>query len=866
VSARPAPGTGPAVARAHALAAAAAGALLHLLVQGGALAGAEPWVRLTLAFVARVLVPGAGLAALLGPPPGGAWLAGGWAFGFGVAWNAAWVLALHAAGRPFTDALAWGPLTAALPWLLCAGWPRPAAGGAALDRRVAVAVLLAAAFACLHNARFGPAMGLSSDSPDHIGTLRRMLESGALFPQDAFFRDAGPLGADPRKGVWHAEVALLTRAARLDPVESWTLLTALVVPFLVLNTAALGFLVRGSTGAAIAAWAVVLTYGASLAQSPIRQAVFGSRVGDQLAVATTVAVLADLGARGARTRLAAVVLGFGAAAAHVFSGIHFALVFGALGLGLLVRDRRVGPVARRLVLTVVAVAAACGPLLAFRAAQSYGRPNVIHAEPQGLLWLADGVPVVSFGQLWAWMGPAWVLVPLAWPLLWRRARAHTPALFLLTTSVAVLGLMYNPLAVGPLVPRVGYLLMRLIWLVPFAALLAWLLPELLASLRASRTAAGRVVWAAALGMAAVTLAPALFDAVAAVRTPQVVVGADRAADARRWSDAFDGLRRGLGPGAVVLSDPATSYAIPMLTGLHVVTLVDQHASPNDTLALDRILDARDALDPHATWDRTRAVVRRFGVTAIALNDRFTSVPRLDYWAPNPRWFRAARARLDAHPEAFEPVHDTGDFVAYRVRPAALDTLSAPPSPRPYVESWRPGRHPVGRALGPRLPVLLGARFAPRVAAPGDTVRGVILWRAPERLPAGSYTAAVRFDRALPGGAEPPAWARKPVRKLLERARGERYRFRADHLPTDGAYGVDLWRADEVVHDSVTVMVPRDVADGDYRIEVGLRREPHLGNLHLRDYFSDRDRFSGPAVGRLAVRRARGADGGGDVRH
>jgi hypothetical protein len=84
----------------------------------------------------------------------------------------------------------------------------------------------------------------------------------------------------------------------------------------------------------------------------------------------------------------------------------------------------------------------------------------------------------------------------------------------------------------------------------------------------------------------------------------------------------------------------------MLTRHYVVTLMDQHSSPNDSLALTRILDARDALDPWGSWARMREVVTRYGVDAIVLNDRITEPLMFDYWSPNHEWFVAARARLD----------------------------------------------------------------------------------------------------------------------------------------------------------------------------------------------------------------------------
>jgi hypothetical protein len=310
-------------------------------------------------------------------------------------------------------------------------------------------------------------------------------------------------------------------------------------------------------------------------------------------------------------------------------------------------------------------------------------------------------------------------------------------------------------------------------------------------------------------------------------------------------------------GSVVLTDPATSYGVPMVTGHYVVSLVDQHSSPSDPDALRRLLDARDALDPNASWERTREVVRRYGVDAIALNGRFDSAPRFSYWAPSRDWYAAARARLDRRPDAFERLYDAAGFTVYRVRQAALDTLSEPPARRPYVVAFERGRFPVARSTGADSPALHRLVLAPRVVAPGDTVRGMAEWRSLAPLPPGSYRVAVRFDRALPAGFTPPAALAKPARKVLERMRRELYRFRADHLPTGGAYGVDLWRPDEVVRDSFAVWIPNTAAEGDYAVEIKIYRTPHYPNLRLSDYFLDRDYFSGVRAGTIRVMRGRG---------
>src|SRR5262245_31008173 len=180
------------------------------------------------------------------------------------------------------------------------------------------------------------------------------------------------------------------------------------------------------------------------------------------------------------------------------------------------------------------------------------------------------------------------------------------------------------------------------------------------------------------------------------------------------------MERRLPEDTVVLSDPATSYSIPMLTPFWVTALVDQHSSPNDSLALARILDARDALDPYASWERTASVVRRWGATAIALNGRFANPPDLDYWGPSAEWCRRARARLDRAPAAFERVYDRDRFTIYLVHRSALDALRDGAAARPGVRAVLAADH--GRAIGAGLPEVVSMTLG-SAAARRDTLAG-----------------------------------------------------------------------------------------------------------------------------------------------
>jgi hypothetical protein len=842
------------------------GLAVHAALVIGALGALPPGARVVLAFLVLILLPGHAWVAWGARPPGHAWLASGWALGFGVAWLAGQVLVTRALGLPFTVLAMWSLPSTALLWAFVLWRTRGRAADAAVPAaptearwpRVAlVAILLAVAVGAWHAARLGPSLSFVSDSPDHIGTIRRMLASGDAFPRDAFFKNAGAAGADPRKGLWHSCVALIARLAAADPVITWRWLPACLVPLFLINAAVFGFLLRGPPAAAVAAWALLITYGGSLATDYLREAVYATKVGDQLALATAAAVLADLDQPSRRFRLAAVGLALGALAAHVYYAIQFAMVFSALGVGLLVADRGWSRRVGRLAGTSAALGLAGLPYLAWRWSASYAPNNIIHTQPQGLLWLTERLPIVSIGVLWDWLGIAWVLFPLAAAWLWQAGRRQPAVLYLLTAPAAVALVIFNPVAVAALQPRLGYLLMRMVWMMPLAGLLAWTLTGLAQGLRH-----GPRRLPSAFGLAGVLAlcASPLGDAADVLAHPARVARAEARTSPLRWADAMAWMDAHLPPGSVVLSDVATSYSVPMLTRHYVVTLMDQHSSPNDSMALTRILDARDALDPWASWARMREVVARYGVDAVVLNDRIAEPPMFDYWSPNHEWFVAARARLDGVPAAFERVYDSGDFAVYRVHRTALDTVARPVPPRPYVVRWQTGQWSLGRPIDPDMPAICQFGLSPREASPGDTLMAVADWRVHEPLPPGSYTVALRFDRVTRHQPQPPAIIAKPLRKIIERIRGERYRFRADHLPVGGAYGVDLWRPEQVVRDTFMVAVPRDVAEGDYVVRIRMLKQPHYHNVHLRDYFFEDDYYAGMKMGSLRLNRVPPAGG------
>ena len=829
--------------------------LVQLALRHGLLGSLPESLRLTLAFSALVLLPGYAFVRLGARPNESGAFVPVWALGMGVAWNALLILATRMSGARFTVLLDWSPAITLALWLLVGVLPRRRANrdtpptparlrGAALGL-----VLVAAALAAFHAGRMGAPVYYSSDSPDHIATIRRMLISGDAFPRDAFFRDAGPGGADPRKGLWHPQVALICALAHVDPADGWRKLPVAIAPLFILNAAWFGWLSAQGAGAALFAWLELIVLAGAINWCPLRKADFATFLGDQLALGCAIAVLSDAGRPSRAARWTAIGIGLGAIACHVFAALQFALVFTALAVALAIRERSVRGPSWRVMRTALTLGLISLPYLLWRVHQSGPPVNIIHTEPQGLLYVTDRIQVVSIGVLWDWMGILWVLFPISWWWLWREGKRDPAALYAFATSIAVALVIFDPPVVALLAPKLGYLLMRLIWMVPVAPLIGWLTLALMRAIRSGAHRAPAVVALAALGL---SLAPTARDAAATFLNPEPIIEVDRDESPFRWREAMTWLDTRLPPGQVVLSDPATSYGIPMLTRQYVVTLVDQHSSPSDSTALTRLLDARDALDPYGSWERTRQVIKRWGATMIVINSDFSSTPHFAYWEPSVEWAEAARARFDSAPAAFERLADIRGFTIYRIHPQALDTLSSPPLPRPFVVPFVSGRFPIAHRYDDRAPAILDLRLWPQRASRGDSLTGVAEWRALRPLPPGSYAVAVRFDRPLPGGFEPPGLLAKPARKLLEKLNHERYRFRRDYLPVEGAYGVDLWRPDQVVRDTFGMRIPGDVAPGWYRVQIRMVRQPIYPMLRLSDYFFDHDYFSGVETGTLEV--------------
>ena len=831
---------------------AAGAAIVAAFAASCAGAPIPPFLRLLVAVVATTFWPGAMLLRFFlvereVEAPGR--FAKSFVLGLGLACATAW--AAHAFGFDFAVALVGLPLLGLglacvrpslpveraeprglLPWTLLAAWI------------LAIAVLVGS---------LGAPLMTDTDSLDHIGTVRRIADTRVVFPTDAFFSDAGPHGADPRKGLYHAWVAMIVRGGHVDPVFAWRWLPAVLVPVLLAAVAAFTLAVTGSRmSALVAAVLFPLLYAGGLGGTELRETVYSTRVGEIAALLAAAALVRLVGHGGGRRLLLWIGLAWTALAIHVWHALYFALAFGVFAAGA-VLVRRDATTLRRFLLAFAGLALPAVPYLVDRASQAYGPQNAIHTEPQGLFFLAPGLFTVDPQPLWSWNGFGLVVALAAAPWFWSRRRESFGAIYLALVPWAVVAIVLNPLVLPLAHAKLGYLTMRLIWIVPVVPIVATVVTAL-GACAVRGTGRARAAAAAGLAACALWLLPQVGQAVSLVTERQALRAREASRGAEPYADVLAWLKTAYPGPRVILSDPATSYTIPAYTGHYVVTLLDQHSSPNDPRALDRILASRDVLSPFVGPRRTLELLRAWGADAIVVNQRSDDPVVFDYWSVSPALYAATRAKFAAHPRWYRPVLELERATVYELTPAA----KAGPLPAADEPPRRGGPSadtlPAAKGGGADGRIVFHGAATDRAAyAPGDTVRVVSRWSAgSEPIPAGSWTIFVRLDaHGYEGPLYSPAW-QKPYRKAMERLRGRKWRVRESHRVLNGVWSPDQWRPGEVVVDSTMIVLPADVAPGRWGLTVRMTRLPHYPNTNLKDYLSDDDLFGGPVVATVDI--------------
>lgn len=713
----------------------------------------------------------------------------------------------------------------------------------ARDRRFLVALALLIAMAGIGVLIVGPPLEITTDTIDHAGYVAEIARTGDPFPTTAIYWNPGEDGKDFRKALLHCVYGFTARhtgAAPIDVLNAYGSFL-LVVMALVVYTTARALFKRHRLPAVIATVIFLVGTDWGVGHFLVRAAFYPNRFGAAFLLLFIMAAV-EYVHRGPKTALRwCTAYAFAATAIHVQYAV---IVPAAAGVLVLWRTcspcRTWGEHLARSSRVVFAGVAGAAPFAVYRYFTAY-RSNPLHEQVQSAVFVTDRWFIIDPARLWQTFGPVGIAALVCIGPLWRKRRDIPGVGYAMAALVTFLTIELVPFFLTPLYAVLKYLVFRLDVIVPF-----YLLPAYFIATRPPRARLAMV--AVLVALAAVVLPLARHSAFS-----PAALSSERRNGPDRWARGLVQLAGVLPRGSIVASDPVTSYLMSAFTPYYVVCTLDQHAPPNDLHVEERMAAARDIVSPFTTAREKEALIEAHNVTHVVVNETLPENLILNYWTLEPGAAQDAEETFRSLRYEFETIPLSDGLTAFRWKhDERLSTLPRP-VPRPVVEALPSSARLIGVRAGAATlegVVLHGAGILP---AGGELVLD-LYWSRDRELPPGTYVVTIRFDKkelALPfdGGPFP-----KLMRKIVERWKGERYRFRADHMIEGGLFAPDAWRMGDLVEDAVRIGVPGDIAPGRYRVEAKMLRVANQPNHRLRDYFFDDDTYTGVAIGEVTIRR------------
>lgn len=690
--------------------------------------------------------------------------------------------------------------------------------------------------------RTGGTVGQSFDSLDHLAYMKSVLQGHAALPAREFYREVTSGAIDLRKGFLHAPMAVTAALSGLDLPGWWRVWPAFAGPcvtacFYTLAAA----LLPGAGPALLATLLFGLFYGGP-GTAFFLKAGYPNKTADALVWLAWAASAQDLRRAPERPLLPAPAWLLGGALVHVFAAVPWFLAWGSFVCVSAMAPRYrtlAGGAARTLGWALLL----CVPLLAWRYMISYAPVNPMHTQPGGFLVLGSGYVLEPMSWL-ATLGHATWLSVLASPF-YLASQPRPERLLACVALWAPILLLFNPVLVPMVAPKLGYLLIRLFPApVALCVLAGWIADQgetLAGMIAGSRPRAAVWLTAAVLFMAG--------DARKAVAGyGPAAMAVERENSHSRWQQSLDFLNSRYPESRVIASDAMTSYGLAGLTRHDVVATLNQHSSPSDSQALVRMQAAFDILSPGAGPRRTAAALRRYGVDLVFLNQTYER-PRLDYMAfLDPADYPAALEKFRSEPRLFREVFRAPGQYVFEVNRAALGAYAQLPE-----ASW-PDTAPAAGAFEVELggsTTLAGARLRPRETPAGSELELTCLMRRRAELAPGErLMAQVSLVTSVPGPWRglPPRWQR-----LLAQRRDHRLYRLNYYLPVGGSRGgPEYWPLDRWVASRFQLHVPGGAAAGSYILRMRIEPQRFIPNVSARYYLEDDDDTPGGALDSVRV--------------
>lgn len=700
-------------------------------------------------------------------------------------------------------------------------------------------VAIAAALALLALTQ-PPRFDYHQDSFDHIGYIRHIASENKLTPAGVLAAPVDSGGGtkdDPRKGTLHPIVALAARVSAVDPMDAWRAVPAVFFPlaFLSFLWFCTVFLPRQPL-----VWGCVFTFllfqgGAGL----LHGLEFANGQGVWLVYYWTLVPLSlrAVAGGGRRDLWAAMVLFMGGAFMHIGVVTHVSVLLATL----LLFHRWLHLEFRALARLCAWAGVVAAVVLAWKLATSVGHANEIHLHRQGVLYVTQRWFIASPIEVLRQNGLVFFGGMVMLPFLLFAARRHPGVRLQLAFAVIPSVVCFFPPLVALLYDHVTYMLFRVILNIPaFAAVVTAIYLLVVWSRRRGvavriATAVVLLLWFELFFVPGVAAVGRSFEARSAER--------DREAPLERHRDVIEYLRN-RPPGVVVVSDPATSYLLSAATEHRFVAVLEQHANPNDPYAFDRLAAVRDVLSPYVYLSEAVEACERFDVDVVVINGRLRddSPGFLSAWSPS--LYEAARARMRELETRFVPGYESEEVTVLFYNRGDVPHDDWIPEDSPLLVGPRNLPHCTVRAPGDAF-YITEFGISPERALPGETVEVTVGYEVPEPVPAGlPYVIHIRFDHHSIALARDGSFFDKQVRRFRERRGGYLLRYRLDHRPFNGIYPVSQWPTAVLFYEKIPVKLPPALKPGTYAVELNIEKQSLLPNFVLRDFFYNRDHYSG----------------------
>lgn len=759
----------------------------------------------------------------------------------------------------------------------------------------AIAIIAAAGIALTLE---GGSLGYIHDSLDFVAFVRRMLLTDRIDLVSAAYEDVSGMTADPRRGAFHVGAAILCRLSGVAPDEMWRRLPAFLAPMALWTFFATFRRVLQSGALALGALVLLILSSYLNNDHFLNNLAYASRLGWVYSWVGLWAVALYLDAERwygtpsddwspphSRSRVerwvpcglvmlgAPILLGV-----HLLSSLQYLVALGALCWSWAFLTAEPRPVRRTLGWLPLGALALLAPFLALQVSRSYSTANPLFDHPQGLLYLWDRIAILGPDPLINWFGwPGLVAIVLALPLA-RRFRESRRHAYLFGSTLAAALVVLNPLAVFWIERAHAHsVLFRVMWVVPIFQITAHGFGN---AWRRARGGTGSRVYGGArerivgLGVLAILIAAQCLQWREA-RGFWSHSAARRAAyaESEPLRRALTFLDSALTVPVTVASDPITSYQIPAYTRHYALSPFNQHSSPADARAAERIQDAHAILNAEMPIEESLRLLRKHRVRVVLLNQSFPRYVKLYYAFLSPLTFPRERARLEARPEIFERFYDRSGVSIYRFHDPGSGYVEAAPRPNPYcVVSARDARGKAAHDLAAfagfvplddPLPVISGLELlgvdsslvVERLLAsvPRDsTIRIPTYWRRRGHemvLPVESF---IRVETAIPGGSSGGSPFGKLARALGEAGSHTTHRFGRYHQPLETWFPPFLWEEDAVYVDEFFLSIPPHAAPGRYRIGMKLLETPYTPNYDVGDFFRLDDSLEGTPIGSVDI--------------